>query len=67
MLEERMFEIDNEMNSLNSQVIILKKDGLQISSGLKQAISDLKIKQENIVINIELWRTMLKVYPNYDR
>ena len=67
MLEERLTEIDLEINSLNMQIFSIRKDGLQISNGLKEAQFNLNIKRDNILTNIDLWKIMLKVYPNYDR
>lgn len=62
-----MKEIDAEMMSLTTQVTLAKKDNSQISPGLQKAISGLKAKQENVMVSLELWKCMLRVYPNYNR
>ena len=67
MLEERLFEINNDLNSLTTQIFLIQKEGSQISPGLKQSIDALKIKQENLIVNLDLWKIMMKVCPNYDR
>jgi hypothetical protein len=67
MLEERLSEIDSDLKSLNAQVELAKKEKSQISPGLRQAIETLLKKQETMITSLELWKTMQKVYPNYDR
>ena len=67
MLEQRLNEIDSDLKSLNAQVELAKKEKSQVSPGLKQAILTLLKKQETMIASLELWRTMQKVYPNYDR
>ena len=62
-----MIEIDEELGSLNAQAALAKKNGSQPSPGLKQALATLRNKQENMLLSMDLWRTMLVVCPNYDR
>jgi sugar-specific transcriptional regulator TrmB len=66
-LEERLKELNDEFKEALQHVASLKKEGSQPSPGLVTSIVTLRNKLENFIDSVELWRTIKKVYPNYDR
>jgi peptidoglycan hydrolase CwlO-like protein len=67
VLEERLIEINEELDSLYRQVTNLKKEKLLPTGGLKEAISKLETKRDNFTLSVQMWQTIREVYPNYDR
>lgn len=61
MLEERLREIEEEIASY----MLLKASNP--SNGALESISRLRVKHAAFVESIELWHSLEKTYPNYDR
>lgn len=61
MLEERLIEISEGLIQLHNHAKI------NPSPGLIANIKSLEQKKENVLVAIDLWKTMKRVCPNYDR
>jgi hypothetical protein len=66
MLEGKLREVSAELSSAFDQVASLKKDGGQPSPGLLAVLAALRIKQENLMQSVEIWRGFGRQYPGYD-
>lgn len=67
MIEERLREIGEDIAQVHAEITSLKKNRLEPSPGLKQQVHNLLKKQEQFLESLELWKAVLKEYPNYDR
>lgn len=63
MIESRIREISEDLDALRIQ----KSREVQPSPGLLENIARLERKLSNFRESLDLWRTVLRVYPNYDR
>lgn len=67
IVRARLQEITDSLNQALLEAVNLERQKLKPSPGLRAQIQRLRVRQQAFREALEMWRTVLEVYPNYDR